>query len=736
MIRIVVTILLLTVVAAAATWLSMPYIASVMLAQELEANGWELNKLHMRRPVDLNWHFDSVRLAEQPGSVIIEASNLILKPANRELNDFAISIDQLSIKVAASDHQEPIDLQEILDSYLALLPRITSQGQIRELEICVAAISCKITKLTWWYERRGLQIRAESGEQPVIQNLNLLLTDQSIQAAFFQSGPRSISTKLQATRSATNTVLLTGTIRTMDNTVLEKVLPFLPKQLSTDLHTLSATLEGSLVPGTIQNVSDLTNMIRGTADIEISGNVLWDANEFSLESHQPIITQLAVMPDQVTLIVLPALKISTLIPNIGKSTLSNQEDIVCNYHFSTRQAECNTDKFMIASDFNGAAYSASLLLTDVTFQWPLHESISATSGIELIIQNQTESLLTAKALLSLGDHEIHLTASHVLFEGLTVNRLALTHRLDKNKGQLQTAYSLNTAAMSRWFKSPINGDLTIAQEAAWQGGFGPVWHEWPITLHSNIKAKNLSGELDGYQFAGGDFELMLSGWSLLRTTEPVRMTWQEINVGFPLHNTETIFDLALDPFSGKFQVQGIAAHADILGGKISSDNYVYDSSAGNGEVLLALDRLDLLQVLSLEQEEFHAQGKLTGRLPVKIRANRLLIEDGTIEALAPGGLIQYKPGDSVRNLVASNAQMATVLDTLQDFRYDTLHSEVDFRPDGILHLATNLAGSNPEFEGGRRVNFNLNIEENVAALLKSLRLGSDLTNQIDRKFGD
>jgi hypothetical protein len=80
--------------------------------------------------------------------------------------------------------------------------------------------------------------------------------------------------------------------------------------------------------------------------------------------------------------------------------------------------------------------------------------------------------------------------------------------------------------------------------------------------------------------------------------------------------------------------------------------------------------------------------------------------------------------------------MALVVDTLKNFRYDMLKSKVDFGTDGILHLSASLAGSNPDFEGGRRINFNLDVEENIAALLESLRLSEDITNRVSEKYND
>jgi hypothetical protein len=324
----------------------------------------------------------------------------------------------------------------------------------------------------------------------------------------------------------------------------------------------------------------------------------------------------------------------------------------------------------------------------------------------------------------------------MVVEGLVFNQFELVHSLASNTGELQSSYKGNTSGLSRWIESPITGDFDVEQNIKWQGNFDSAWQNWPVTISSHLTGSNLEGEVDGYTFKGGELNLTLTGWSQLATPEPVRMKWQEIDVGFPMRHTELSFNLLLEPFAEVFHVRGISAETEVLGGKVSSDEYVYSSDTGNGYLMLTLDDLDLLEVLSLEQEEFYAEGKLHGRVPVNIEKDQIYIEDGAVAAIAPGGIIQYKPSEATKGLVESNAQMALVVDTLRNFRYDTLQSKVDFSTDGILHLSTSLTGSNPDLEGGRRVNFNLDIEENIAALLESLRLSEDITKRVEEKYNE
>lgn len=735
--RIFVVILLMAVSAGTLAWISLPYIAPIALSQALQTYAWDLEKLVLQRPVDLNLYLDELRILDQAGALTIEASDIVLKPANASLNNLAIDIDHLTITVASSDQESPLELQALLGTYISVLPLALNQGRIHELELCLPSLSrCIITKLTWWREQNGLQARAESGEYPLTYNLYAYLTDRSLNMEFFQSGEKSIAAELQATWPDMDNVHLAGTILSTDDTLLKSALPALPDELSVDLQALSAAFDLQLPLKTIQQVSDLTDYIRGEIRINAPGNFRWDADKFSLQSNQPIIASLKLMPDELTILIAPGMAIDVLIPDIGRGEVTNQAKIVCNYRISLNDTRCSSHNLMITAKYISEPITATLLASDISLELPAHKPMSVNASIDLVIKEAHESRLTAKAHIALSNSEIHLVSSSLNVEGLNFDRFELVHSLDSNKGELQSGFSGNTTALSRWFKSPINGDFVVDQEVKWHGSFASDWQQWPVTITSRLKGSNLAGEFDGYTFKEGELNLTLTGWSQLTTPEPARMNWKEIDVGFPMRHTRLSFNLSLDPFSGSFHIQGISAQTEILGGKVSSDSYAYSSDSGDGYLLLILDTLDLLQVLSLEQENFYAEGKLNGRVPVKIEKNQILIEDGVIEAIAPGGIIQYKPSDSVTSLAKSSPQMAMVLETLENFRYDTLGSNVDFGSDGILHLSTSLTGSNPDFEGGRKINFNLNVEEDIAALLESLRLSDKITKRIDEKFSN
>ena len=72
------------------------------------------------------------------------------------------------------------------------------------------------------------------------------------------------------------------------------------------------------------------------------------------------------------------------------------------------------------------------------------------------------------------------------------------------------------------------------------------------------------------------------------------------------------------------------------------------------------------------------------------------------------------------------------LRALENFNFESLTATVDYDADGDLTLRVNLQGSNPAIQYGRRIHFNLNVTDNVPALMRSLRLNDEFTKRVQR----
>ena len=86
-------------------------------------------------------------------------------------------------------------------------------------------------------------------------------------------------------------------------------------------------------------------------------------------------------------------------------------------------------------------------------------------------------------------------------------------------------------------------------------------------------------------------------------------------------------------------------------------------------------------------------------------------------------VLQYQPTpETAQNVAPVDTHLSLVLQALSDFHYNALKLGVQYEEDGTLKLTARLEGKNPDWQQGRPVHFNLTVQENVPALLKSLRV--------------
>jgi hypothetical protein len=104
---------------------------------------------------------------------------------------------------------------------------------------------------------------------------------------------------------------------------------------------------------------------------------------------------------------------------------------------------------------------------------------------------------------------------------------------------------------------------------------------------------------------------------------------------------------------------------------------------------------------------------------------------GSLSAEAPGGRLQYQ-----YQPVAGKepAGMDLAWQALSDFRYQTLATAVELQPNGKVLLQIKLHGYNPKLQQGRPVHFNINVEEDLPALLTSLQLSGQISDRVRQRI--
>ena len=151
---------------------------------------------------------------------------------------------------------------------------------------------------------------------------------------------------------------------------------------------------------------------------------------------------------------------------------------------------------------------------------------------------------------------------------------------------------------------------------------------------------------------------------------------------------------------------------------------------------LHLSNIDLQALLQqYPSADIEGSGKINGELPFKVdllKKPYVTLPEGFLKAKAPGGQIKYQPASA--SLKKTHQSMKMVMNVLEDFHYSVLNSNIRYSDDNKLHLKLSLQGNNPAFENGRQVNFNIQLEEDLPALITSMQISNQVSETIKKRI--
>jgi hypothetical protein len=176
------------------------------------------------------------------------------------------------------------------------------------------------------------------------------------------------------------------------------------------------------------------------------------------------------------------------------------------------------------------------------------------------------------------------------------------------------------------------------------------------------------------------------------------------------------------------------ASVTLLGGRLRARDVHYDLRRETNHFAIDLEGLDLARVVALERQfGVEASGALDGRLPFSVTPRGMTIADGQLRARAPGGVVRYTPNEAARAMAASNPSVKLVQEALSNYHYAQLEADVQYSEGGDLALRVAMAGQNPDWNAGQPVKLNINLNDNVPMLLRSLRLADDISEQVEKR---
>jgi hypothetical protein len=199
-----------------------------------------------------------------------------------------------------------------------------------------------------------------------------------------------------------------------------------------------------------------------------------------------------------------------------------------------------------------------------------------------------------------------------------------------------------------------------------------------------------------------------------------------IDVGVPIRNI--IADVALDIASSEAKVNEVSGEA--LGGRFSIAPFKYLYKSERNDLQVNLEHVQPQFMVDLASfEKLKITGTMSGMLPVTLVEGAVRVENGLLTNDPPGGVIRY--GDDAA--AASNSQLAMVTGALSNFVYDSLTARVDYTEAGDLKLGMRLKGVNPDRDPTQPIILNLNIDNNIPQMLRSLQAVRSIEDILERR---
>ncbi|MCW3148393.1 YdbH domain-containing protein [Stutzerimonas stutzeri] len=249
-----------------------------------------------------------------------------------------------------------------------------------------------------------------------------------------------------------------------------------------------------------------------------------------------------------------------------------------------------------------------------------------------------------------------------------------------------------------------------------------------------LTGKGLAGIYDRAELSGLDTKAKLTINGELLSLDLSELKLLRANPGFelgPLLLRGAYQAKLARPSQGKLSWQ--LAETRVFDGRLWLLPGTLDLAESHQPLQARLQSVQLPALLAAYPTEgLSGTGSIDGTLQLQYTPAGLTIDAGNLAAREPGGVLRFR-SPKIDALGQTNPAMKLVADALHDFHYDLLSSDVRYDENGKLRLGLRLHGSNPTLEGGRPINFSINLEEDIPALLTSLQLSDRVSETIQRR---
>lgn len=283
------------------------------------------------------------------------------------------------------------------------------------------------------------------------------------------------------------------------------------------------------------------------------------------------------------------------------------------------------------------------------------------------------------------------------------------------------------------------GSLAATADMTWGRGVREAGNAVALRAGTlRVDFDRVAGQAKGFPFTGltTSVSVTVDEGARLSMPEPTQISAETLHTGVEFRQLAARVQVGWENGVQPSWAELRRLSVDVLGGRMTSEGGRFELARPRQTVAVELQGLQLQEILNLEQQKgLDGTGVLDGRLPLTLGEAGATVRNGVVEARVPGGVIRYRPDTgAVDALVASDSQLNMVLQPLSNFHYNALKAGVQYQADGTLDLAMTIEGRNPDWQRGRPVHFNLTVQENIPALMRSLGVVKGIQQSIERQF--
>jgi len=335
----------------------------------------------------------------------------------------------------------------------------------------------------------------------------------------------------------------------------------------------------------------------------------------------------------------------------------------------------------------------------------------------------------------LANEDFSATAKLSTTDDAVQAQMQLTHNLTTGRGAVEiqdASLDFSLRHLSRTLSpAPENWDINAGRASL---GAALSWfatdHGYQVTGSSEVRLDDISGYKNDIALTG-----LFTALNVKLDTQsghefqPSTLSLDLLEVGLPLAEITADFQIGAELSS----VQVGALSMQVLGGSVRADPFRYEMDASVNELLLRIESVQLSSMKLLEKfDRIELEGSVSGVLPIRIIGDLITIDKGRLENDDAGGFIRYKAGGAGTD----DSVLGVATRALSNFEFDSLSSEVTYSEGGDLLLGVRFEGVNPDLDPSQPVILNLNVENNVPEMLRSMRATRSIEDIFQRRLSN